>query len=276
MVNGRIQVVEYESLPIIYFNCGKYDHVSETCPNKSPKPGHAILPPPALEQPHDSVMTTFGPWMLVGKYHGDAQDIEGGLDSIHAKDDVPPSNNQKHKGKQPAAMKQLRAVHVRKPLAVTLNDFSIVPRSAYIAVISGNSDPNLQPAGMNPSVTPGSSNSLTLGEPLDSSASLFVGSSEENLRNIGHKDGCIIASLGFSYSHRIEANGFSCGIWIAWFDSIKVEDELNHFQFVHCHITSKKDGSSSLATIIYANPNATKLKALWSNLRHLSSTICSP
>ncbi|KAK8530890.1 hypothetical protein V6N12_013390 [Hibiscus sabdariffa] len=120
----------------------------------------------------------------ISEDHGDAQDIEGGLDSIHAKDDVPPSNNQKHKGKQPAAMKQLRAVHVRKPLAVTLNDFSIVPRSAYIAVISGNSDPNLQPAGMNPSVTPGSSNSLTLGEPLDSSASLFVGSSEENLRNM--------------------------------------------------------------------------------------------
>ncbi|KAK8993602.1 hypothetical protein V6N11_007829 [Hibiscus sabdariffa] len=30
--NGRIQVVEYESLPTIYFNCGKYGHVSETCP----------------------------------------------------------------------------------------------------------------------------------------------------------------------------------------------------------------------------------------------------
>ncbi|KAK8663856.1 hypothetical protein V6N13_083661 [Hibiscus sabdariffa] len=45
----------------------------------------------------------------------------------------------------------------------------------------------------------------------------------------GRKADVIIASLGFLYSHRVEAVGFSGGIWIAWFNSIKVDMELNHF-----------------------------------------------
>ncbi|KAK8604199.1 hypothetical protein V6N13_099148 [Hibiscus sabdariffa] len=92
----------------------------------------------------------------------------------------------------------------------------------------------------------------------------------------GHKVDGIIASFSFLYSHRIEANGFSGGIWIAWHDSIKVEVILNHFQFVHCHVTDKCDGSSALAMVIYASPNSTKSQALWSNLRQLASSIFSP
>ncbi|KAK8669410.1 hypothetical protein V6N13_106841 [Hibiscus sabdariffa] len=83
----------------------------------------------------------------------------------------------------------------------------------------------------------------------------------------GRKVDAIIASLGFPYSHHVEATGFSGGIWIAWFHSIKVDIEYNHFQFVHCRITTVRDNSSALATIIYGSPNATNPKALWSNLR---------
>lgn len=32
LLDGRIQKVEYESLPINCFNCGKYGHVSIGCP----------------------------------------------------------------------------------------------------------------------------------------------------------------------------------------------------------------------------------------------------
>ncbi|KAK8708577.1 hypothetical protein V6N13_059615 [Hibiscus sabdariffa] len=92
----------------------------------------------------------------------------------------------------------------------------------------------------------------------------------------GRKADYLIASLGFPYSHRIEANGFSGRIWIVWFDSFKVDILLNHFQFVHCCITDKRCGSSTLATVVYGSPNATKRKALWSNLRHLASSIRQP
>ncbi|KAK8652245.1 hypothetical protein V6N13_061266 [Hibiscus sabdariffa] len=36
------------------------------------------------------------------------------------------------------------------------------------------------------------------------------------------------------------------------------------------------NGTSTLATIIYASPKATKRKALWSSIRHLAPSICSP
>lgn len=29
LINGKTQRVEYEFLPMIYFNCGRYDHVKE-------------------------------------------------------------------------------------------------------------------------------------------------------------------------------------------------------------------------------------------------------
>ncbi|KAK8598873.1 hypothetical protein V6N13_076818 [Hibiscus sabdariffa] len=91
----------------------------------------------------------------------------------------------------------------------------------------------------------------------------------------GRRADSVIASLGFPYSHRVEAQGFSGGIWVAWFDSIRADIILNHFQFVHCRITDKRNDVSTLATIIYASPNATKHKALWSNIRLLAPSICS-
>ncbi|KAK8708578.1 hypothetical protein V6N13_059616 [Hibiscus sabdariffa] len=36
------------------------------------------------------------------------------------------------------------------------------------------------------------------------------------------------------------------------------------------------NSSSTLATVVYGSPNATKRKALWSNLRHLASSIRQP
>ncbi|KAK8683424.1 hypothetical protein V6N13_039485 [Hibiscus sabdariffa] len=92
----------------------------------------------------------------------------------------------------------------------------------------------------------------------------------------GFRADTIIASLGFPYSHRVEAQGFSGGIWLAWFESITVDIILNHFQFFHCRVTDKRNGNSALASIICASPNATKRKALWSHLRHLASSINSP
>ncbi|KAL4360837.1 hypothetical protein GQ457_04G024990 [Hibiscus cannabinus] len=35
VINGLTQIVEYESLPIVCFNCGIYGHASECCPKKS-------------------------------------------------------------------------------------------------------------------------------------------------------------------------------------------------------------------------------------------------
>ncbi|KAK8644024.1 hypothetical protein V6N13_013299 [Hibiscus sabdariffa] len=215
-----------------------------------------------------------------------------------------PTTAQQHKGKSISVLKKPRAVHVRKPLTVTLNDFPIVPKSVAKAsssrstqlknntttldkmrhssiVISENSDPNLRVPTMAPNATPACNNSLTLGKPPDPCVILPADLGEDDMRNkqgcyhpkfrttvrqylrdykptlivfvepriSGHRADGIITSLGFPYSHRVEVNGFSDDKW---------------------------NGTSTLATIIYASPNATKRKTLWSGIRHLASSICSP
>ncbi|XP_039014800.1 uncharacterized protein LOC120144916 [Hibiscus syriacus] len=46
LVNGNIQIVEYESLPKVCFSCGKFDHVQSNCPDSQSK-GEA---PPTLNR----------------------------------------------------------------------------------------------------------------------------------------------------------------------------------------------------------------------------------
>ncbi|GMI78226.1 hypothetical protein HRI_001491900 [Hibiscus trionum] len=87
---------------------------------------------------------------------------------------------------------------------------------------------------------------------------------------------CVISSLGFLNSHRVEADGFSGGIWLAWSDDISVDIISNHFQFIHCRVTTKVNSNSFLATIVYASPNATRRNALWHHLCDLASVIHSP
>ncbi|KAK8556925.1 hypothetical protein V6N12_003314 [Hibiscus sabdariffa] len=43
MVNGKIQLIEYESLPFICFHCGRYGHAQDTCPVLLPAPVSAEL-----------------------------------------------------------------------------------------------------------------------------------------------------------------------------------------------------------------------------------------
>ncbi|KAK8669378.1 hypothetical protein V6N13_106810 [Hibiscus sabdariffa] len=86
----------------------------------------------------------------------------------------------------------------------------------------------------------------------------------------------IISKLAFPYSHRVEAMGFSGGIWLAWYESIQIDILHNHFQYIHCHTTSTKDNRSTLATLGYASPNARKQKALWFDLNNLGYSICCP
>lgn len=48
----------------------------------------------------------------------------------------------------------------------------------------------------------------------------------------GRKADEIIAELGFQFSHRVEAKGFSGGIWIGWKNIVRVDIIQNYPQFV--------------------------------------------
>ncbi|KAK8708010.1 hypothetical protein V6N13_059057 [Hibiscus sabdariffa] len=241
----------------------------------------------------------------------DVVEIENVVDSAPAEGAIPPATAPHHKGKPISVLKKQREIPIHKPLRVTLNDFPIVAKSATkpsslcstqmrnntttldktrhsSIVISENSDPNLQIPALAHNATPACTNTLTLGKSPDTRTALHA---ELNAEDMCLNQTSYMATVdsrldahgcGHPKFHSIvrqylrDSNGFSGGIWIAWFDSITVDIILNHFQFVHCCITDKRNDTSTLATIIYASPNATKRKALWSNLCHLASSICSP
>lgn len=59
------------------------------------------------------------------------------------------------------------------------------------------------------------------------------------LRISGVKVDTIIAKLCWDKSYRVEAVGFSSGIWIGWKNSIDLEVVSNHPQFILARIFSK-------------------------------------
>ncbi|XP_024042110.1 uncharacterized protein LOC112099209 [Citrus clementina] len=75
-VNGQIQLVEYEGLPMICFSCGKYGHFTEDCGEKNLKEtgtakAVANNAPVVANEKHTRVAETggskFGPWMVVSR-----------------------------------------------------------------------------------------------------------------------------------------------------------------------------------------------------------------
>ncbi|KAK8510833.1 hypothetical protein V6N12_009674 [Hibiscus sabdariffa] len=72
MINGRLQIIEYESLPTVCFNYGIYGHLQDICPkNKVPsndcpmnRETVQVVPAP-VEAP--APVDPYGPWMLVEK-----------------------------------------------------------------------------------------------------------------------------------------------------------------------------------------------------------------
>ncbi|KAK8607450.1 hypothetical protein V6N13_053185 [Hibiscus sabdariffa] len=96
------------------------------------------------------------------------------------------------------------------------------------------------------------------------------------LRIRGRRANSIISSLGFPNSHRVEANGFAGGIWVAWYDTVSITIAITHFQFIHFCIMNKRDRSSLLATMVYVSPSASGKKLLWPHLCRLASSIRGP
>ncbi|KAK8711191.1 hypothetical protein V6N13_146482 [Hibiscus sabdariffa] len=102
----------------------------------------------------------------------------------------------------------------------------------------------------------------------------IVGFVETRISNLAADK--VIAALNFPFSYRVEANGFSGGIWLCWNENVQVDILFSHFQFIHCRIHCKSSLSSFLATFVYASPNSSKRKHLWSYLTFLSSRISEP
>ncbi|XP_050222138.1 uncharacterized protein LOC126672232 [Mercurialis annua] len=90
----------------------------------------------------------------------------------------------------------------------------------------------------------------------------------------GRKADDFVKASGFDFSHRVEANGFSGGIWILWKSVVKVEVLINNKHFIHVRVGEGVD--SFLLTIIYASPNAALRKFVWEDLSLIAAGIREP
>lgn len=91
----------------------------------------------------------------------------------------------------------------------------------------------------------------------------------------GRKVRKVIKKLEFSKSHRMEAVGFSGGIWIMWKKELLTVDILvNRKQFIHLKISRGQE--FFLFTVVYACPKKLKRKVLWKDLYYLSLNINEP
>ncbi|KAJ4824389.1 hypothetical protein Tsubulata_026333 [Turnera subulata] len=85
----------------------------------------------------------------------------------------------------------------------------------------------------------------------------------------------VVRKLGFRSSHRVEARGFSRGIWALWREElVSVHFLISHAQFIHMKITG--DTGSFLFTAVYGSPSNSPRRALWRNIELLASSISEP
>lgn len=91
----------------------------------------------------------------------------------------------------------------------------------------------------------------------------------------GAKADNFIKKSGFQRSHRVEARGFSGGIWILWDDSFEVDFIINHNQFIHFRIIDSK-GCSFWVTAVYASPTPMVRKILWPELDKVAKSVDGP
>ncbi|KAK9019343.1 hypothetical protein V6N11_053868 [Hibiscus sabdariffa] len=145
IINGKIQIVEYESLPTVCFHCGKYGHSQETCPDINVEPGekdtnqqpnmtHTKLPQPTIID-----KSPFGPWMVVEKrqrrtLRKPSDRIEQQPNGIFTASRFNPiydlegdKNEEPMLPKNPKQTKAATTIHIRKPLS--LAEFPILVRN---------------------------------------------------------------------------------------------------------------------------------------------------
>ncbi|KAH1064281.1 hypothetical protein J1N35_029268 [Gossypium stocksii] len=80
----------------------------------------------------------------------------------------------------------------------------------------------------------------------------------------------IIMTLGFDYSHRVESRGFAGGICIMWKDTMSINIQLCHFQYIHLSVNRAQQDRVFHWTVVYGSPDAKKRELLWDSLNQMA------
>ncbi|MBA0590282.1 hypothetical protein Gorai_018995, partial [Gossypium raimondii] len=74
----------------------------------------------------------------------------------------------------------------------------------------------------------------------------------------GPKAEKIIAKLGIDFSYRVEAQGFSGGVWVCWRSGIQIQVLNNNPQFIHSYIKNEMEVQGAFVTFVYGSPDKRK------------------
>ncbi|KAL4290041.1 hypothetical protein GQ457_14G004340 [Hibiscus cannabinus] len=85
-----------------------------------------------------------------------------------------------------------------------------------------------------------------------------------------------IRRSGFEFSYRVEANGFSGGIWILWKPSVSLDVLAVDSQFIHGACLVHGTRKSFFITFVYASPNAYRRSFVWDRIRVLEHGLDLP
>ena len=91
----------------------------------------------------------------------------------------------------------------------------------------------------------------------------------------GFKADTICNKLGFEHWLRVEALGFSGGIWLLWKESCNVQILKTHPQFIHLKVYSEDD-QQWLLSVVYGSPTYSLRKFLWNDLNGNSLDLKNP
>lgn len=90
----------------------------------------------------------------------------------------------------------------------------------------------------------------------------------------GQRVESIIAKLRFQNNFRVEAEGFSGGIWVLWEgDIVNVDIISTSNQFIHYGVSFKDGSESFFLTCLYGSPIPSIRQDLWNNLETLSTAV---
>ncbi|GMJ08574.1 hypothetical protein HRI_004526600 [Hibiscus trionum] len=85
----------------------------------------------------------------------------------------------------------------------------------------------------------------------------------------GRKADNFIRRSGFEFSYRVEANGFSYGIWVLWRPSVRLDVVAVSSQFVYGWCVDVGRRKTFFITFVYASLNRSVRSTLWDQLRAL-------
>lgn len=86
----------------------------------------------------------------------------------------------------------------------------------------------------------------------------------------------VIKKIKYPRSHRVDAQGFSGGIWLLWTDAVVVDILYSHTQFIHALIHWPDQGDHLTFSAVYGSPNPSTREHLWTSLKALALTITTP